>query len=104
MGIVKLKLVIKAISAGVLPNRSQVLYGSIFWKDGSCPCLEGEIWPFSFFLLIGDEGLFESDCLFVRKKTDMCLLVVCYIEKWYEIWQKISKHEDEAFTLFKMFL
>lgn len=58
MGIVKLKLVIKAISAGVLPNRSQVLYGSIFWKDGNCPCLEGEIQPFSFFY-----SLEMRDCL-----------------------------------------
>lgn len=33
----------------------------------------------------------------------MNLFIGCYIEKWYEIWQKI-KHEDATFTLFKIFL
>lgn len=34
----------------------------------------------------------------------MHLFIGCYTEKWYEISQEINKHENAAFTLFKIFL
>lgn len=41
---------------------------------------------------------------FLSEKAGMCLFIVCYNGKWCEIWQKINKHENATFTLFKIFL
>lgn len=99
----KFKLVIKGVSAGALPSCSPK---DDWWvwgrKQAALYWSEGKIWPFSFLFV--DEGLNDSDIVLLPEKAGMRLFIDCYTEKWYEVWQKINKHENATFTLFKIFL